>query len=110
MRVLILGLGGISRHFRNWPERTLGHALVRAGHQVHALTYWQPASPQLGLEQREETIDGIHVYRVRPQFFPARDLLAALTALPRPDVAPGWLSSWASPESDSKIEITNTHR
>jgi glycogen(starch) synthase len=87
MRVLILGLGGVSRHFRNWPERTLGQALVRAGHEVHAITYWQPASPQLGLEQREETVDGIHVHRVRPQFFPARDLLAALAALPRPDVA-----------------------
>jgi glycosyltransferase involved in cell wall biosynthesis len=87
MRILILGLGGISRYFRNWPERTLGQALVRAGHEVHAITYWQPASPQLGLDQREETIDGIHVHRVRPQFWPARDLLAALAALPRPDVA-----------------------
>ena len=87
MRILILGLGGISRHFRNWPERTLGQALVRAGHEVHAITYWQPASPHLGLELREETIDGIHVHRVRPQFFPARDLLATLVALPRPDVA-----------------------
>jgi glycogen synthase len=87
MRVLIVGLGGVSRHFRNWPERTLGQALVRAGHDVHAITYWQPNSPQLGLEQREEMIDGIHVHRVRPQFFPARDLLAALAAMPRPDVA-----------------------
>jgi glycogen synthase len=87
MRILILGLGGVSRHFRNWPERTLGQALVRAGHNVHAITYWQPDSPQLGLEQREEMIDGIHVHRVRPQFFPARDLLAALAAMPRPDVA-----------------------
>jgi glycogen synthase len=87
MRVLIVGLGGVSRHFRNWPERTLGQALVRAGHDVHAITYWQPNSPQLGLEQREQMIDGIHVHRVRPQFFPARDLLAALAAMPRPDVA-----------------------
>jgi glycosyltransferase involved in cell wall biosynthesis len=87
MRVLILGLGGISRHFRNWPERTLGQALVRAGHDVHAITYWQPDAPQLGLEQREEIIDGIHVHRVRPKFFPARDLVAALEAMPQPDVA-----------------------
>ena len=87
MRVLILGLGGVSRHFRNWPERTLGQMLVRAGHEVHAITYWQPDSPQLGLEQREETIDGIYVHRVRPQFFPGRDLLAALAAMPQPDVA-----------------------
>ena len=87
MRILILGLGGVSRHFRNWPERTLGQALVRAGHQVHAITYWQPDSPHLGLELREETIDGIAVRRVRPQFFPARELVAALAAMPRPDVA-----------------------
>jgi glycosyltransferase involved in cell wall biosynthesis len=87
MRVLILGLGGVSRHFRNWPERTLGQALVRAGHEVHAITYWQPSSPQLGLELREERIDGIHVHRVRPQFLPARGLVAALEAMPRPDVA-----------------------
>lgn len=42
MRVLIIGLGGVSRTFRNWPERTLGQALVAAGHEVMALTYWQP--------------------------------------------------------------------
>jgi glycosyltransferase involved in cell wall biosynthesis len=86
MRVFIIGLGGVSRKFRNWPERTLGQALVRAGHEVHALTYWQPEAPHLGLERREETIDGIQVHRVRPQFFPARDLVARLRSLPRPDV------------------------
>jgi len=87
MNVLILGLGGVSRHFRNWPERTLGQALVRAGHQVHAITYWQPDSPHLGLEQRAETIDGMQVRRVRPRFYPARDLVSALEEMPRPDVA-----------------------
>jgi glycosyltransferase involved in cell wall biosynthesis len=87
MRVLILGLGGVSRHFRNWPERTLGQALVRAGHQVHAITYWQPDAPHLGLEQRAEAIDGIQVRRVRPRFYPARDLVAALESMPLPDVA-----------------------
>ena len=87
MHVLIVGLGGVSSVFRNWPERTLGQALVRAGHQVHAITYWQPESPHLGLEQRTETIDGIQVRRVRPRFYPARDLVAALESMPRPDVA-----------------------
>jgi glycosyltransferase involved in cell wall biosynthesis len=87
MRVLIVGLGGVSRQFQNWPESTLGQALVRAGHQVHALTYHQPAQPQLGLGQRREMIDGIDVWRVRPQLYPARELVAALEALPRPDVA-----------------------
>jgi glycosyltransferase involved in cell wall biosynthesis len=87
MRILIVGLGGVSRNFRNWPERTLGQALTRAGHEVYAITYWLPESPHLGLERREEEIDGIRVHRVRPQFFPARDLLAALRTIPRPDVA-----------------------
>jgi glycosyltransferase involved in cell wall biosynthesis len=87
MRVLIVGLGGVSRVFRNWPERTLGQALVRAGHEVHAVTYWQPESPQLGLAEREEVLDGIHVHRVGPRFFPNRQLARVLAALPRPDVA-----------------------
>ncbi|MDZ4722185.1 MAG: glycosyltransferase family 4 protein [Roseiflexaceae bacterium] len=87
MRVLILGLGGVSQIFRNWPERTLGQALVRAGHTVHAITYRQPDQPHLGLSERREVIDGIDVQRVLPQFFPARELLATLKSLPRPDVA-----------------------
>ena len=72
MRVLIVGLGGLSRLFRNWPERTLGQMLVRAGHEVHAVTYWQPEQAHLGLAEREEEIDGIQVHRVKPSFWPAR--------------------------------------
>ncbi len=87
MRVLIIGLGGISQVFRNWPERTLGQALVRAGHDVSAITYRQPESPHLGLVARRETIDGIDVRRVKPEFFLARELIAALNAIPLPDVA-----------------------
>jgi glycogen synthase len=87
MRVLIIGLGGISRSFHNWPERTLGQALIRAGHSVDAITYHQPGQPHLGLAERRETIDGIAVRRVQPQFFPARELRATLASLPRPDVA-----------------------
>ncbi len=86
MRVLILSLGGVTRAFRNWPERTLGQSLVRAGHQVHAITYRQPDQPHLGLSDAHETIDGIDVHRVHPQFFPARELRATLAALPQPDV------------------------
>lgn len=86
MRILIIGLGGISRHFRNWPERTLGQSLVRAGHDVYALTYWQPEAPHLGLIERATTIDGIRVIRVRPRIAPNRDLVSVLRNLPRPDV------------------------
>ncbi len=86
MRILIIGLGGISRHFRNWPERTLGQSLVRAGHDVYALTYWQPETPHLGLVERATTIDGVRVIRVRPRIAPNRDLASVLRHLPRPDV------------------------
>ncbi|MCX7858669.1 MAG: glycosyltransferase family 4 protein [Chloroflexus sp.] len=87
MRILIIGLGGVSRAFRNWPERTLGQALVAAGHEVMALTYWQPDQPHLGLTERAEEIDGIVVRRVRPQLWPGRETIAALESLPLPDVA-----------------------
>ncbi|WP_298817084.1 glycosyltransferase family 4 protein [Chloroflexus sp.] len=87
MRILIIGLGGVSRHFRNWPERALGQALVAAGHDVMALTYWQPDQPHLGLTERSEVIDGIHVRRVRPQLWPGRETIATLSSWPLPDVA-----------------------
>ncbi|GAB4120391.1 MAG: glycosyltransferase family 4 protein [Roseiflexaceae bacterium] len=87
MRVLIIGLGGITRTFRNWPERTLGQALVRAGHQVDAITYHQPQQPHLGLSERHEQIDGVNVWRVTPQLYPAGDLMLVLRQLPRPDIA-----------------------
>ncbi|MBO9374371.1 MAG: glycosyltransferase family 1 protein, partial [Chloroflexus sp.] len=77
MRILIIGLGGVSRNFRNWPERTLGQALVSAGHEVMALTYWQPDQPHLGLSARFEEIDGIIVRRVRPQLWPGYETIAA---------------------------------
>lgn len=86
MRVLILGLGGITRVFRNWPERTLGQALVAAGHDVQAITYFQPEQAHLGLDTRRETIDGIRVTRVKPEFVPAAELLNVLREMPRPDI------------------------
>lgn len=82
MRILIIGLGGVTQMFRNWPERTLGQALVAAGHEVHAIAYHQPQQAHLGLGAREETIDGIHVMRVKPQFFPSNELLTALRFIP----------------------------
>jgi glycogen(starch) synthase len=87
MHILIIGLGGVSRQFRNWPERTLGQALVRAGHRVSALTYHQPEQPQLGLTARRETIDGIEVYRVTPELWPGRETIAVLEQLGKIDVA-----------------------
>ena len=86
MRILILGLGGITTQFRNWPERTLGQQLVRAGHEVHAITYYQPEQAHMGLATRSDTIDGIQVRRVKPEFYPARELIAALQSMPLPDI------------------------
>lgn len=86
MRILIIGLGGITANFHNWPERTLGQALVAAGHEVHAIGYYQPAQPHLGLNKREEQIDGVHVMRVKPEFFPSGQLLTALRTTERIDV------------------------
>lgn len=85
MNILILGLGGISRVFRHWPERTLGQALVKAGHHVRAITYHQPESPHLGLADQYEVIDGIEVYRVKPAFY-QRSLPRLLASMPLPDV------------------------
>jgi len=86
MRILIIGLGGITANFHNWPERTLGQALVAAGHEVHAIGYYQPAQPHLGLDKREEQVDGVHVMRVKPEFFPSGQLLTALRTMKRIDV------------------------
>jgi glycogen synthase len=87
MHIVIIGLGGVSRLFRNWPERTLGQALVRAGHRVSALTYHQPDQPHLGLTARRETIDGIEVYRVKPELWPGRETQQVLAQLAPIDVA-----------------------
>lgn len=86
MRILILGLGGITTVFRNWPERTLGQQLVRAGHELHAITYHQPEQAHMGLALRSEVIDGIQVRRVHPEFYPARELITALETMPLPDI------------------------
>lgn len=100
MNILILGLGGITHAFRHWPERTLGQALVKAGHTVRAITYHQPESPHLGLGALHEVIDGIRVTRVKPRFWPNRALIQALEAEPLPDVVhilhPRNVLAWAA--------------
>lgn len=82
MRVVIVGLGGVSRTFYNWPERTLGRALVRRGHQVTAYGYLTDA-PDMS---RDEVIDGINVVRVPARIWNNRRFAAVLAAEPRPDV------------------------
>lgn len=54
-------MGGVTAAFQNWPERTLGHALVQRGHVVSNVAYYDPTHP--ALRTMNETIDGIMVRR-----------------------------------------------
>jgi len=83
MRVAIIGLGGVSETFYNWPERTLGRALVRRGHQVTAYGYRYPDNPDL---RDDEQIDGITVLRVPPRIWRNRAYLRHLVSQPQPHV------------------------
>lgn len=83
-RVLIVGLGGVTRTFRHWPERVLALALARRGHQVRAIGTHDPTRPALAA--RHETIEGVEVVRVRSAYWPNRELARALNAGPRPDL------------------------
>jgi glycosyltransferase involved in cell wall biosynthesis len=84
MHILIVTTGGITRVFRNWPEVLLAKALVRQGHRVRALTYFDPKSDALNTPR--ENIEGIEVDRVRPAGWLTREAWTLLTRGPRPDV------------------------
>jgi glycosyltransferase involved in cell wall biosynthesis len=84
MHILIVGLGGVTRTFRHWPERVLACALVRRGHTVHAIGTFDPQRPALAT--RHEIIDGVDVSRVRPGYWPNRELAQVLKRMPRPDI------------------------
>jgi glycosyltransferase involved in cell wall biosynthesis len=85
MQVAIFGIGGVTRTFRQWPERVLGERLVRLGHSVVAYGYHDPRSPHL--KERSEEIGGIQVRRVSPRFWPARSLRKEMARNLMPDVA-----------------------
>ena len=84
MKVLIVGLGGVTRTFRNWPERVIARDLARRGHQVRAIGMIYPRIPDLTVAREE--IDGVTVRRVPQAYWPNRALAAALDEGPRPDV------------------------
>ena len=84
MRVLVLGLGGVTSTFRNWPERVLALALTRRGHEVWNIGTRDASRPAIALPR--ERILGIEVRRVRPGYWPNRELDQALAEMPRPDV------------------------
>lgn len=83
LRVAIIGLGGVSRTFYNWPERTLGRALVRRGHSVTAFGYRYPDNPDL---RDDEGIDGIKVLRVPAKIWNNAEFKRRLVSEPLPDV------------------------
>ncbi len=84
MRVLILGLGGVTSTFHNWPERVLALALTRRGHEVWNIGTRDPSRPAIAVAR--ERIEGIEVRRVKPGYWPNRELEIALKEIPRPDV------------------------
>ncbi len=84
MHILIVTTGGITRMFRNWPEVLLAKALVRRGHRVRALTYYDAKSQ--ALNQRQENIEGIAVERIEPNGWLTREFWNALQRGPKPDV------------------------
>ena len=79
MRVAIVGMGGVTATFRNWPERVTGRALVERGHHVANVAYYDPRQP--ALSRREEIVDGVRVRRVPVRHWPNTALYRALDAL-----------------------------
>jgi glycosyltransferase involved in cell wall biosynthesis len=78
MRVAIVGMGGVTTTFRNWPERVIGRALVERGHDVANIAYYDPRQP--ALSRKEEVVDGIRVRRVPVRHWPNTALYRALGA------------------------------
>lgn len=76
LRIAIIGMGGVTRAFRHWPERVIGGALERRGHHVVNIGYHDPRVPALALEH--ENIDGIDVWRVPVRHWPNDELWHAL--------------------------------
>lgn len=79
LRIAIVGMGGVTRQFRHWPERVIGRALVQRGHAVANIAYHQPQHPALSATADE--VDGIAVRRVPVRHWPNTTLFAALDAL-----------------------------
>ncbi len=84
MRVVIVGMGGVQRVFRQWPERVLGRALVERGHSVASVGYHDSRQPALAAPR--EMVDGIAVRRVPVRHLPNGMLYRALDAAGPVDV------------------------
>lgn len=84
MRLLIVGLGGVSATFRNWPERVVALALAKRRHDVRAIGMLYPSIA--GLTSERTDIEGVEVRRVPQRFWPNPPLSAALEEGPQPDL------------------------
>ena len=84
MRVAIVGMGGVTTTFRQWPERVLGRALVERGHTVANIAFHDPG--QAALVNVHEVIDGIDVRRVPIRHAPNGALYRALDQIGSIDV------------------------
>ncbi len=76
MKIAIVGMGGVTATFRNWPERVIGRALVEHGHAVTNIAFHDPTMP--ALSNVRETVDGITVRRVPIRHAPNNRLRAVL--------------------------------
>jgi glycogen synthase len=88
VRILIVGLGGVTATFRNWPERIVAVALAARGHEVRAIGTHDPSRPALAA--RRERVLGVDVQRVRNAYWPNLELATALADGPRPDLVHLW--------------------
>jgi glycosyltransferase involved in cell wall biosynthesis len=79
LRIGIVGMGGVTKQFRHWPERVIGRALARRGHYVANIAYHQPQHP--ALSELKDEIEGVTIRRVPVRHWPNTELMAALDEL-----------------------------
>lgn len=88
MHISFVTTTGITTGFRHWPEAVQARALVRRGHAVSAVTYFEAGSPIIG--QAKEEIDGVRVRRVPFDRLWRAPQLAPALAGARPQVVHLW--------------------
>jgi glycosyltransferase involved in cell wall biosynthesis len=64
MKILIVGGGGVTKIFKNWPEYALSSYFIKAGHEV--ISYSGLGEYPMNIP--EEIINGVHVKRFRFSF------------------------------------------
>jgi glycosyltransferase involved in cell wall biosynthesis len=88
MRITFVTTTGITEGFRHWPEAVQARALVRRGHPVSAVTYYEAGSALIG--RTKEEIDEIRVRRVAFDRLWRAPYLPGALAAARPQVVHLW--------------------